>query len=385
MIVEGLICDGCMWRLTKVVRWLFSDWERLSVAIGDRGAAARQRVHGTRDPGIPINVATEALMRRLVDAVDRAASVVESELGMTGVARSRSSSPPDGRTGRGYLAANGYRHTTPSDAYTVGCGARTVQSALHVLVDAGPDDHLVWLPLPDSDEEADRYPHGQPRDLVEFSGLDIARELVAVHSLIRMQLGLTNLRAHSDAPCHRCGAETLGRDNGCWDIDCTTCGARYTEDEHGFLIRCTVDESQSRDEDQMLKYLLAEAYYRLDKTRERTDTALGQLDLATIEKVMADGPEQVLKLVQMVVWECAAPLALGPTPHPLPAERQIGVREHEKELAKREQLAAAVSADAEQNRAAEKKQPPAGAAYSTSTPTDDTKTSTARRRERSNR
>lgn len=367
VIIDGTICEGCMWRLTKVMRWMVADFVKLHRYIGERGSAAGQRVHGTRDPGIPINVATEALMRRLVEAVDRAASVVESELGMTGVARARSDSPPDGRTGRGYLAANGRRHTTPSDALTVDRGARILQSTLDVLVDAEPDWHQVWLPLPDGDEEADRYPNGQPHELVALSGLDLARELVNIHRLVGMQLGLTRLRTPSDCPCHRCGNETLGRDNGCWDIDCTTCGARYTEDEHGFLIRCTVDESQSRDEDQLLKYLLAEAYYRLDKTRERTDTARTQLDLGTIESVMADGPEQVLKLVQLVVDQCAAPLTLGPTPHPRPEERQIGAREHEKKLAKRKQLDAKVAADAAEARKVKRKELPAGVTYSTET------------------
>lgn len=384
MIIDGVICEGCTWRLTKVVRWLATDFLRLHLHIGERGAATGQRVHSTRDPGIPINVATEALMRRLVEVLDRAASMVESELGMTGVARARSDSSP-ATTARGYLAANGYRHTTPSDGRMVSLAARTLHSTVDVLIDVEPQWHLVWLPLPDNDEEADRYKHGQPRELVELSGLDVARELVNVHNLIRMQLGLTRLRAHSDAPCHRCGSETLGRDNGCWDIDCTTCGARYTEDEHGFLIRCTVDESQSRDEDQMLKYLLAEAYYRLDLLRKRT-SILGDLDESTVNALIADGrTAELAAILRGVVDQCADVLTAGDPewPHPKPEDRQIGVREHEKKLTRHKELDAAVTADADEVRANDTKPLPAGVTYSTTTPTDDTKAPTARRRERS--
>ncbi|MCV7255309.1 hypothetical protein H7J86_24400 [Mycobacterium hackensackense] len=383
LIADGLICEGCLWRLTKTVRAAANDWRRLSDAIGERGAIARQRVHGTRDPGIPINVATESLLHRLVDAVDRATSTVESALGMTGAARSRSDSPPDERTAKGYLAVNGKRHTTPSDAFTVAWGANTLLPVLDVLVEAEPQWCQVWMPLPDSDDEADKHPLGQPRELIELSGLDIARELVSVHRLVNLQLGLGYLRNKSEAPCHRCGAETLGRDNGCWDIDCTTCGARYTEDEHGFLIRCTVDEVQSRDEDQMLKYLLAEAYWRLDMLRKRT-SLLDDLNDETVAAIIADGKvDELANILRSVADQCATVLTAGDPawPHPLPEQRQIGVREHEKKQAKQKQLGDTVAAAAEEAREGVAKPLPTGVAYSTSTATDTKPT--ARRRERS--
>ncbi|GAS98784.1 uncharacterized protein RMCC_5749, partial [Mycolicibacterium canariasense] len=307
---------------------------------------------------IPLNVATEALMRRIVEAVDRAASTVESILGMTGANRSRSDSPPDGRTGRGYLAANGRRHTTPGDYPLLETSTQLLLGTLDVLVEAPPDEHLVWLPLPDQmpdrvdPRETAPHPDGaQPRAHVALSGLDLARELVTLGHHVGMQLGLSYLRTPSDVPCHRCGAETLGRDNGCWDIDCTTCGARYTEGEHGLLIRLLADEIQSKEEDHLLKFLLAEAYQRLDMLRKRA-AILDDLTDDAIAKVIADGPDQTLELVKILrdaTAQCAGVLDAFPDgqPHPTPAERQIGVREHERKTAAQQKKlqAAAIERD----------------------------------------
>lgn len=314
LCIDPPLCPACRTHLAAAVRYLPKDYTRLSAAIGDRTVSRKGgQVAASRDDAIPINTAVESLMVRLVTVIDMAAEVVESELQMTGAARRRSTMP--GWAERGFAAVRG---AAPSAGRVVETSARLVDAQLDVLLEAETQPVTVWGRIPDDNKEWDRYEHGQPRDVVELSGLDIALEIVKVNRLIGQMLGLSRLRHHYDLPCVNCQTLTVGRDDGASVIDCSTCGAKYSDGEYGFFVQLTADEIKTREEDDMLRYLLAEAYWRLD-TLQRLATALQQIDVAA---VVNDGPEKAAELIGLITAQLTLVLTSGAQPHTAPLDRQ---------------------------------------------------------------
>lgn len=277
LIADGAICRGCMTRLETVVRYLPKDYDRLRAALGEYSAAGSDKVRSSRDAAIPLNTQVEALMARIVEVAERASDMVDDVLGVEDGGPHRAAvvtvTPPEGSQPETFrVQIRGNRMADLSRA------VKKLSGTLDVLIQAPVQAALVWSRIPTGDEEWDDK-IGQPRELVEMSGLDVARELVEINRLVGVQLGKAKLRHHYSMPCpaydaHKkgwCLAFTVGRDDGADRFDCTTCGASWTEAEYGFLQRMTLDSIREREENNMMRYLLAEAYARLDEARELLD------------------------------------------------------------------------------------------------------------------
>ncbi len=315
LVVDALLCDSCMTKLRHAVKGMPRDYQRLSDAIGERRPSDGPKVTMTLSPEIPINIYREMLIARLVDLVDRAAHAVEEEMRMTGKNRHRTNQPAV--AGHGYAAVRG---ENPDGRTTVTRATEFLLTSLDVLVEVENEWHLVWGPIPDSDEEWDRYDHGQPRDLVEMDGIDIALQIVDLSRAVYDEMGLARLRHHEPMPCpavdhtgKSCGNYTVGRNDGKAEFNCTTCGAIWTEREYGWLVGRVLDEIKEQKEMEVLTWLLAEAYWRLDTLRVR----VAVLD---IEALCTD-TTQAVEVVEVITSQLANVLDMGASPHPTFEER----------------------------------------------------------------
>lgn len=300
VVADEPLCRGCMMRLESAVNHMLDDYDRLSDAIGDSVAGGGDKVHLTRDAAIPLNTAAEALMSRIHDSTTRAAEMVAAEMNMTG------------------------RAWPPNQRLALDRAVKMLAPTLQVLIYIEPQAHHVWDRIPSGDDGWDQ--NGQPTTIVELSGLDMARELVEINRLVGVQLGKSRLRHHFSMPCpaydykkrRYCGAMTVGRDDGADRVNCSTCGTAWTEVEYGFLTGLVVSEIKQREENDMLRFLLAEAYWRLDTLR-RLAEALQEMD---VEAVVNDGPEKAAELVGLITSQLSMVLTMGEAPHSRPEERR---------------------------------------------------------------
>lgn len=310
-VSDDALCKGCMTRLAHAVTNLPQDYGRLAAVLGDSMAGGGDKVHLTREAALPINTATEALMSRIVESSTRAAEMVAVAMNMDG------------------------RAWPPQPYMAVSRASKILAQTLRVLLVVEPQTHLMWGRIPSGDEGWDDSPHGgQPTELVEVSGLDMAKELVEINRLVGVQLGKARLRHHYSMPCpawdnkakRYCGAFTIGQDDGSDRINCSTCGTSWTEEQYGVLEGLVLADIQLREENDMLRFLLAEAYWRLDTLR-RLAEALADLD---VEAIANDGPEKSIELFNLVGQQIVAVLTMGTVPHSKPEERNPATQPNKK-------------------------------------------------------
>lgn len=303
LITEGLLCDGCYVRLGKAVKYIARDWLRLSNHLGSTGSAdLNDRVGGTREQPIPLNVQVEAMMSRLVELAERALAMVGK--------------PVPARVGR----------SNTSDRSSLERAVKYVPTRLDILLATPATETLAWSKIPTGDSQWDPD-RGQPVELVAMSGLDIAADIVHVNRRVGQLLGKDRLRHHYALPCpsvdrrgHYCGAMTVGRDDGEARVDCTTCGASWTEREYDFLSGLVLDEIKVREENDLLRWLLAEAYWRLDSLQIRDDALGEQWDQLT-DQIPDLPPDAVIKVLSVIREQLAGVLTDGEAPHPRPDQR----------------------------------------------------------------
>jgi hypothetical protein len=313
----GTLCPACLTCITSAVRHLPTDWVELRAALGERANSAGTKIRSTPAPAIPISTRKEALMAAIVDMADRAAAIVSDKLHTNQPTGRRK--PPrivvDGQTivpRPGTPAWTSQTLTRALDQQLLTAAIAITLPNIDVLATAPPEPALVWKKPQRCNMHADLIGRaetmlaitnhreleparqnvrlayaaagacddcngwgtfGQERELVEISGMQIALELVELHHQARTELGLTRLRHRYPMPCPRCGGR-VGRDDGQTIVTCddrNTCRSSWTEREYQFLAGLITRE---RLDMEILKWLLAEAYWRLDTVR----AVIGKLD-----------------------------------------------------------------------------------------------------------
>jgi hypothetical protein len=332
MTIESeTLCDPCLKHISDACRQLPRDYRMLSESIGDHQTGT-VKVNSTPTPAIPINSAAEAVMARILEVAALAADVLSDQLktnppadrsralaglklthtvtvhgdqtfnaGCTVMARANS------------LADRATRTTRQDPADTLQRCISLVQPNIALLATIDETDVMLWrrprrchthagqigsaeteltIARPNELEEARQrlnrafaaaaacedcngwYEHGQARELATLTGLDICHQITKTHDTARAHLGHTRLRHHYDMPCPAidkhgtyCGAPTLGRDNGSDWVDCTTCATQWTEREYNWLTTMIAGDKEI----DMLRWLLAEAYWRLDMLKNGAD------------------------------------------------------------------------------------------------------------------
>lgn len=283
------LCPPCHARIENAIRQLPDDWAQLRRALGERSSTAGQKIRSTPTPAAPISTRKAAIMTDIIETAQRAAGLIAATLNTELPAGRRlPAPPPDTKSIPDSLAERTFEETRQHDATALRAYIRLVEPNLNLLAAAPSETFAVW----DRFGEDNKQPlvrdteTGEPisargRIFIDLTGIDIALELVELHHQTRAELGLTRLRHRYPMPCPRCGGR-VGRDDGQSIVTCddrTTCKASWTEREYQFLAGLITRE---RLDMEILKWLLAEAYWRLDEVRtvglaieESLDTILG--------------------------------------------------------------------------------------------------------------
>ncbi|MFQ2844840.1 hypothetical protein [Mycobacterium paragordonae] len=318
------LCPACRKRIQSAAQQLPRDWFNLYRALGEHAALTGQRIRSTPTPAIPISTRKESLMRAIVDMADRAAAMVSN---------ARNIKQPVSYKGRGYP-------TQPE--HTLRASIELVEPHIDVLASAPTEPAVIWAkprrcdhhadligqaeaigidPAPayemagDCDECNGWGEHGQERRLVEMSGLEVAIELVELHNQTRAELGLTRLREEYTMPCPDCGSRVY-RNDGESIVICEG-NAKHTCTEREYKVRAglLLEEEGYK---QMAEYLLAEAYWRLDRMQKLIENMAKDPDIA-----LPGAGALVLEKLQSILTE-GADVDGKPIGHQRPEQRASG-------------------------------------------------------------
>lgn len=349
------LCQACHDAITSAVHQLPKDWAQLHHTIGERAHTDGPKISSTPTAVILINTRKEALMTSIVEAADRAAAVISDALN-TEQPTGRRKPPPDAEIGS--VAWRAAEKINPVDAQKLKAAIAITEPHIDLLAAAGEQVALVWktprrctthanmigsaetmlamalrmddfgnanikqiraylrdrlkrpiestaLPYRDKLRAAFRdagqcdncggwCDNGQARELTTLTGIDIALQLLDLHHQTRAEVGKTRLRHRYAMPCPHCGGR-VGRDDGQTIVDCDKCKSSWTEREYKFLAGLIVDERQDME---ITKYLLAEAYARLDKIANLVKTGAnlndGTLELPGAGTILNDFITQAL-------------------------------------------------------------------------------------------
>jgi hypothetical protein len=223
-------CGPCGRLVRRCVKDLPQQWLRLRASLGE----SRVLVSGGRRPrpgsSAPINLGTDALMRDIVRALQDAAALVGPELN---VAVTDISSNPSS---------------------VVEFRAMTRASDLVA-------------------------PHVD-RLLVLDGGAEVAEVLVRLHGRCVKQLGEDRQRERLHLPCPLCSRQALVKevqDRRGWAsgpeatpqvVRCMMCNEQWAEAEYEWLSKIVISE---RDEQQMLKWLLAELNWKFNDAQRKLE------------------------------------------------------------------------------------------------------------------
>jgi hypothetical protein len=336
------MCDACINDHQNTMQRLTTDYNMLRNTIGERRTQDKAPVNSTPTPRIPIDANSERFISEIVEWAGFAADLVATELNITrpdGSRHLRDHIDLDGQRfdlDEDSVASRTWENTLPAEHVRVETFLSTVAANIEALARAPKQDVQIWAQPKRCDKHADEiarakrilvlarnihntteiaeaktnlaaaFAHAgscneccgwsedgrsQAHQIIEISGLDVLRRLTHLHQLIRQHLGQTKLRHRYAMPCPRCGAP-VGRDDGttivtCENNSCIKTNGRYgpsswTEREYEFLSGMLVDDVTS-------KWLLAEAYVRLDAVQALLD------DLATDEKVKDSEAVQLVR------------------------------------------------------------------------------------------
>lgn len=237
---ERALCRACQRAVRVAVRELTKDYVALADAMGERPVTGQLAVKHTPDPVIPLNVSVLALRDELAEWAEAAVVLVASSCNVVPRLRQKL---------RGY----------PMDNWgVVDQCHRLLDGNIGRLLDAPDGDVRIYKP---------EAKVGQTCwSTASLDGITVALKMQRVHARVKGFLGEHNPRVRLAMPCPvlDCGMPTLGIGDGETDVTCTSCGGRWSETEYEWLAhQITYD----RQESTMLRWLLAEANWKLERVQ----------------------------------------------------------------------------------------------------------------------
>lgn len=324
------LCDTCTTHHHNAINRLDRDYALLRITIGEyHNPTENGRVTSTPTPGIPIDTTSDRYMTEIVEWAGYAADLISNRLNITTRDGSRNL-PTTIRLDDqhlieltpGSLADTSWETTHPTEHQRLTAYLQVIEPNLSLLAAEPPHDVQIWSQPRRCDEHATaitaarrmlnlareihdhreiheaidtlqtafaeagicneccgwtedgRY---QARQTITMSGLDVLYRLTRTHHLVRQHLGHTRIRHHYAMPCPNCGSP-VGRDDGatvvtCENDHCTKTAGKWgpsswTEREYQLLSGMLADDERTR---KLTKYLLAEAYSRLDQVQSLID------------------------------------------------------------------------------------------------------------------
>ena len=185
---DGDYCLACLQRAQGRIRALPAQYAHLQLLLHITGHTAPEARHVAPGPAVLLNLHVEALGR---DIGYMLALV-------------------------GEIVADLVHLDDPAD---LGSCADLVADGVHHLAELPPWPVLLWARS------------GTWRRLAELAGVQLIETLDRLHQVASITLGTTRARTRRDLPCARCRAKTVGRWAGSDYYDCTSCGARWHEND----------------------------------------------------------------------------------------------------------------------------------------------------------
>ncbi|OBS01883.1 hypothetical protein A9W98_18040 [Mycobacterium gordonae] len=327
------LCPACDKAISSAIRQLPRDWAELRAALGERSTTTGAKVNSTPTPAMPISARKEALMAAIVDLTDHAADIVSEQLDIQRASALRKP-PADAEEGSIAWNAAEHTQPEPQKTLAAAIALIEPHIELLITAPEQPTlawqsprrcaFHAAWIEsaerqlaqsmkmpgIADAEPKTIRkflrnkfrlkakHPakvrgyldalndayrsaggcencggwckDGQAREIIEHTGAEILQQLINLHHQARAELGHTRLRHRYPMPCPRCGGR-VGRDDGQTIVTCDDrdqCKSSWTEREYQFLAGLITRE---RYDMEITKYLLAEAYARLDAVQQRIE------------------------------------------------------------------------------------------------------------------
>ncbi len=318
------LCDGCADGYGDDIRRLSRDYALLRATLGERRRADGAPVHSTPAPAVLIDSTSDRLMTEIVEwarfAADRVSDALNTDTpdGDRKLAQIRldgALSPPE----PGSLADRQHETSHAPEHQHLTAYLAIVEPHVDLLATLPVEEVQIWSQPKRCDLHAEQVAkahrllelarearihdeiteatnglqaayaaagacneccgwtadgRSQARQDADMSGLDVLQRLARQHHLTRQHLGQTKVRYRLSMPCPNCGA-LIGRDDGtsiatCENPECTPKGpSSWTEGEYKLLAGMVIDEERTR---LTMKWLLAEAYARLDQVADLVAT-----------------------------------------------------------------------------------------------------------------
>lgn len=197
------LCSSCIRSVVTATEHLWHDYLELHRAIGD--TSVTPPAGGVRapspNPAVLINVHTDALMNDIVDTAHRCAVLIAEQLGLD---------EPDQRA--------------------VTRSIELVEKNVPVLLDIPEHESMAW------NRDGESWGHATQ------DGVGLALRLVELHRSASATLGVTRCRDRMPLPCPMCEEPRLGRDHGEETINCSGCGATWTETDYRRMTTIFADD-----------------------------------------------------------------------------------------------------------------------------------------------
>ncbi|OYN80439.1 hypothetical protein CG716_09960 [Mycolicibacterium sphagni] len=271
------ICEACRKHVQAVVDDSPAVWDSLHGALGDRSMrAGQERVAGTKNPPIPIDVEVDAVKDALADWLVAAAARVAELLNVD-------DPQPKSRIDR-------------EQRRIVGACTKLVSPHVDALLAAPAESVTVWRKT------------GESRTFVDKTGIDICLEIVRCHRVAHAILGDQHIHQSVQLPCpnchaRRCSRTVTTRKNGDVDdlIACAECKSSWTYEIYQFRCRRDAEDmedakleaqerqsfteliEQERTARELAEYLLAELRWKFSLALDCPNISAAEFATAVID------------------------------------------------------------------------------------------------------
>lgn len=223
------LCDSDRTFLLTCVEALPGYYEELADRIGDKSSGHGEKVSGSREAPIPINVTVDELMVELVNVIASWAGRVEHVARLTSV------------------FTDGPLRAAAGEPVALMC--QTLAAHLDVLLALTAEPMTRFVTLADAAKYAAAgvpghvHPHaGYAEVTPDLSGADAGLEIIKLNGRCRWLLGYTGKDDRIGGRCLSCEQlDVLIRPDGAAGLadhaECSACGARYYGDQYRLLMR----------------------------------------------------------------------------------------------------------------------------------------------------
>jgi hypothetical protein len=235
-------CQRCATAIKRAYRSAAKDYALLESSIGDKAMRPDSgKVSGTPEPPMPLNGTIIELQTALSEYCEASLRMVAAQgISITVSSRQKSKGHP------------------VKDLPPIIQASKVIPAHLDSMIEAKPVDIKRW-------DSSGGYV------LKGFSGTEAALAVWRTHQQIESVIGTDKRRTRLAMPCpvFNCGRRTLGIDNGQSEVNCTSCGGRWSDREYQWLSNLLIEDIKNKESNELLNWLLAEANWKLAEAEKK--------------------------------------------------------------------------------------------------------------------